>query len=294
MAKKFSGIFTAIVTPFTRKGELDEESMAAVVDFQVKSGVDGIYACGTTGEGVSMTLEQRKKVAEICVEGGKGKVVVMTQVGDEAIENVSELAKHAADIGVDGIAALTPYYYKPDDGAVLDYYRAIGGFTDLPLFIYHIPPYTGLSLTARTMATIMEEVPTVSGVKDSSGDFKHLLEILYYKPKNIAVFSGSDEYALAGLISGMDGSVTGYANAFPENYIKLLSLFRQGKIDKAVELQERITAIKGHLKSPPIQPIKEAMKMRGISGGFVKKPLRIMTATEVKQLRSQLKGINAV
>lgn len=294
MAKKFAGIFTAIATPFTKKGELDEDSMAALVDFQVRSGVNGVYACGTTGEGVSMTLEQRKRVAEICVDRSRGKVVVMTQVGDEAIENIRELAKHAKDIGIDGIASLTPYYYKPDDAAVLDFYREVGTFTDLPLFIYHIPPFTGLSLSARTIAKIMSEVPTIKGIKDSSGDFKHLLEILYYKPKEISVFSGSDEYALAGYISGMDGSVTGYANAFPENYVKLYSLFTKGEIDKALKLQEKITRIKIELKAPPIQALKEAMKMRGVNGGFVKKPLRVMSAAEVKDLKSRLKAIGAI
>ena len=294
MAKKFAGIFTAIATPFTKKGELDEESMGALVDFQVRSGVNGIYACGTTGEGVSMTLEQRKRVAEICVDRANGKVVVMTQVGDEAIENIRVLAKHADDIGLDGIASLTPYYYKPDNDAVVDFYREIGTFTDLPLFIYHIPPFTGLTLSPKTIARIMTEVPAVKGIKDSSGDFKHLLEILYYKPKGTAVFSGSDEYALAGYISGIDGSVTGYANAFPENYVKLYSLFTNGEIDKALKLQEKITRIKIELRAPPIQALKEAMKMRGVDGGFVKKPLRIMSAAEVKDRKSRLKAIDAI
>lgn len=294
MKNKFSGIFNAIVTPFTKKGQLDEKSMAALAKFQVKSKIDGLYACGTTGEGVSMTIAQRKRVAEICMESAGGKATVMTQVGDEAMENIKELAKHARDIGVDAIAALTPYYYKPDEEGILEYYRTIGSYTDLPLFIYHIPPFTGLSLTARTIAKIMEQVPTVSGIKDSSGDFKHLLEILYYKPKGMTVFSGSDEYALAGLISGMDGCVTGYASAFPENYVKLYSLFKEGKIEKAVILQEKITTIKQQLKTPSIQPIKEAVKLRGINGGYVKKPLRPMTPAEIRDLKSRLKAIGAI
>lgn len=294
MKNKFSGIFNAIVTPFTKKGQLDEKSMAALASFQVKSKVDGLYACGTTGEGVSMTLSQRKRVAEICMDSSDGKVTVMTQVGDEAMENIKELAKHAEDIGVDAIAALTPYYYKPDTEAVIEYYKTIGSYTDLPLFIYHIPPFTGLTLTARTIATIMEQVPTVSGIKDSSGDFKHLLEILYYRPKGVTVFSGSDEYALAGLISGMDGCVTGYASAFPENYVKLYSLFREGKIDKAIVLQEKITMIKEQLKTPSIQAIKEAVKLRGVNGGYVKKPLRPMSSAEIRDLKARLKAIGAV
>lgn len=294
MAKKFSGIINAIVTPFTRKGELDEKGMADVADFQVRSGINGLYACGTTGEGVSMTLKQRKRVAEICVDRMNGHGVVIAQVGDESMESIRELAKHAEDIGADAVAALTPYYYKPDTEAVLDYYREIGTFTDLPLFLYHIPPFTGLTLSPSVISRIMHEVPTVKGIKDSSGDFKSLLEIIYLKPKDAVVFSGSDEYALAGLISGMDGSVTGYASAFPENYVELLSLFRQGSMKKAIALQEKITAIKACLKSPAIQPIKEAAKLRGIKAGFVKKPLRPMTAAEIREMKIQLKAAHAL
>jgi 4-hydroxy-tetrahydrodipicolinate synthase len=294
MSKKFEGIFVATVTPFTRKGELDEEAFGKLLDFELSAGVNGIYACGTTGEGVSMTLEQRKRVAEIALEHAGSKVTVMTQVGDEAIENIRELARHAEDIGLDGIASLTPYYYKPDEKAVLEYYREISSFSDLPLFIYHIPPMTGLSLNARTIARIMEEVPNIRGIKDSSGDFRHLLEIRYHAPKGQALFTGSDEYALAAFISGIDGCVSGYSSVFPEFYVSLYNYYRQGKIKEAVEMQKKITTVKSHLRTPYIQPIKEVLKMRGVDGGFVKKPLRTMTAAEIRELRSAIEKLGVL
>jgi len=293
MSSKFSGIFVAVVTPFKRNGELDEQAMGNIADFLVRKKVHGLYACGTTGEGVSMTLEQRKRVAEICLEHSSGRVTVMTQIGDESIDSARELAQHAADIGVDGIAALTPYYYKPDEEALLDYYCEIGTFSDLPLFIYHIPPMTGLTLSPHLIEKIRNEVPAIKGIKDSSGDFKNLLEILYFKDREFSVFSGSDEYAYAGLISGMDGCVTGYASAFPENYVALYRAFSEGNKSRALSLQKKITMIKNQLRKPYIQPIKEALKMRGTDAGFVRKPLRPMSAEEIADLRKRLESVKA-
>ncbi|MEM3852388.1 MAG: dihydrodipicolinate synthase family protein [Methanomassiliicoccales archaeon] len=294
MAANFEGIFVATVTPFTAKGELDEQALGKLVDFELKAGVNGIYACGTTGEGVSMTTQQRKRVAEICLEHAKGKATVMTQVGDQDIDKVKELARHARDNGLDGIACLTPYYYKPDEKGILDYYREVSSFTDLPLFIYHIPPMTGLTLSSALIARIMEEIPNIRGIKDSSGDFKHLLEIIYLSPKGQAIFSGSDEYALAGFISGMSGCVSGYSSAFPDLYVTLYKHFRDDEIRKAIEVQKKISMIKSKLRSPYIQPIKEALKMRGVNGGYVRKPLRHMSKKEISDLEQSLRELKAI
>lgn len=291
MAARFSGIFVATVTPFTASGELDEKAFGELLDFEISAGVDGIYACGTTGEGVSMTVAQRKRVAEIVRSHAGSKVTAMTQVGDEAIENVRELAKHAEDIGMDGVAALTPYYYKPDEASVLDYYRSVSSFSNLPLFIYHIPPMTGLTLPPHTIVKIMQEIPNIKGIKDSSGDFRSLLEILYHAPKGQAVFTGTDEYAAQGFMSGISGCVSGYSSVFPELYVSLYSNFRKGNMKGALEMQQKIAQAKAFLRTPYIQAIKEALKLRGVNGGFVKSPLRKMSETEIKELAAGLRNL---
>ncbi len=294
MTGKYSGVFVAMVTPFTTSGELDEGALSDVLDFLLSKKVNGIYAAGTTGEGVSMTLKQRKKLAEICARKCSGRAVLIVHVGSNVIDEVKELAIHAQDSGADAIAAVPGSYYKPDEEAVVKYYSRISSFTDIPLFIYHIPPMTGVHISAETAIRIMEEHSSVIGIKDSSGDFRNLQKVVYGRPDGKVVFCGSDDYFLPGLITGMDGCVSGYSNAFPESYVHLYKLFTDGEISKAGVVQKRISELRELLTNPRIQPIKEAMKLRGVNAGYVRPPLRHMTEKEITKLKRDLKAHGAL
>ena len=125
MTGKFSGVFTAMVTPFTLSGELDETGLVEVLDYLISRKIDGIYAAGTTGEGISMPVRQRKRLAEICADRCSGKVPLIVHVGANAIEDVKELSLHARETGVDAIAAVPGSYYKPDQEAIMRYYSTI-------------------------------------------------------------------------------------------------------------------------------------------------------------------------
>ncbi len=289
MSGNYSGVFVAMVTPFNEKGELDEAALTSLVDFLVGKKVDGIYAAGTTGEGLLMTVGQRKRLAEICRDRCNKNTKLIVHVGDNSIENVRELASHAKDTGVDAIAAVPGSYYKPDEDAVRHYYSMVSSFVDLPLFIYHIPPMTGVQIKPETAVEMMEEHSVITGIKDSSGDFRNLLQLISMKPKDRTVFCGSDDFLLAGLVSGMDGCVSGYSNPFPESYVHLYKLFKDNELGKALAIQSRISEMRSLLTSPPVQPIKEALKMRGIDAGFVKPPLRRMTEKEIQKLKRNLK-----
>ncbi len=289
MSGSYSGVFVAMVTPFDEKGELDETALASLLDFLISKKVNGIYAGGTTGEGLLMTVNQRKRLTEICHERCNGNVRLIVHVGDNSIENVRELASHARDTGADAIAAVPGSYYKPDEDAVRHYYSLVSSFTDLPLFIYHIPPITGVQIKPETVVEMMEEHSSIMGIKDSSGDFRNLLQLINMKPKDKIIFCGSDDFFLAGLVSGMDGCVSGYSNPFPESYVHLYKLFREGGLAKASVIQSRISEMRSLLTTPPIQPIKEALKLRGINAGFVKPPLRRLTEREIQKLKKNLR-----
>ena len=294
MTEKFSGVFTAMITPFTLSGELDETGLVDVLDYLISRKIDGIYAAGTTGEGISMSVRQRKRLAEICADRCSGKVPLIVHVGANAIEDVKELSLHAKETGVDAIAAVPGSYYKPDQEAVMKYYSTISSFTDLPMFMYHIPPMTGVHLSPETAIEIMEEHSSIIGIKDSSGDFRNLQQLVYGKPDGRIVFCGTDDYFLPGLITGMDGCVSGYSNAFPESYVHLYKLFQDGEFSKAMTIQSRISGLRALLTDPRIQPIKEAMKLKGVNAGFVRPPLRHMTEKETARLKRELKSQGAI
>ncbi len=289
MSANYSGVFVAMVTPFTEKGELDETSLSELLTFLISRKVDGIYAGGTTGEGLLMTVGQRKRLTEICHDRCSGKVTLIVHVGDNSVENVRELASHAEDTGVDAIAAVPGSYYKPDEAAVKHYYSMVSSLTNLPLFIYHIPPMTGVQIKPETVVEMMEEHSGILGIKDSSGDFRNLIQLLNGRPKGKIILCGSDDFFLPGLVLGMDGCISGYSNPFPESYVHLHKLFKSGEMNKALTIQYRISEMRRMLTSPPIQPIKEALKIRGINAGFVKPPLRKMTEKEIQKLKRELR-----
>jgi 4-hydroxy-tetrahydrodipicolinate synthase len=292
---RIEGIVTALVTPFNLEGELDENALERIVEFQIAKGVHGLYPCATFGEGPIMTLEQRKRVAETVIQKTRRRIPVVVQVGASDASTTIELARHAEHAGADAIAVVTPYYYNPDEKALVEYYRQVSEDVSIPIFIYNIPYRTTVNITPDIALKIVAAAPRVRGIKDSSRDFMQVLEYIERFPRDFMILNGADPYILPALIMGAAGAMSAYSNAFPELYVSLYDLFKKGDYDKAREVQFRINLTRRILRlhaQPFIQPVKEAMKMRGIPGGFVKRPLRPMTEQEIDDLRSRLKKLD--
>jgi len=295
LTKRIEGIVTALVTPFNLDGELDENALHRIVEFQIEKGVHGLYPCATFGEGPTMTVEQRKRVAEIVIERSGRRVPVVVQVGASDASTTIELSRHAERVGADAVAVVTPYYYNPDEEALVEYYKQVSENVAIPVFIYNIPYRTTVNITPDIALKIVAAAPRVQGIKDSSRDFMQVLEYIEKLPRDFIILNGADAYILPALIMGVSGAMSGYSNAFPELYVSLYDLFKRGDYEKAREVQFKINLTRRMLRlhaQPFIQPVKEAMKMRGIPAGFVKRPLRPMTEEEIDDLRSKLKKLD--
>jgi 4-hydroxy-tetrahydrodipicolinate synthase len=284
------GIITALVTPFSPNGEVDESSLRELVRFQLKSQVNGLYPLGTTGLGPIMPTEQRKRVAEIAVEEAGHRIPVIIQVG--AADSVSslELALHAQKIGADAVASLTPFYYQPGEPAIIEYFTKLSEATALPLLVYNIPRNTGNNVNADLLVKL-SKLPHVCGIKDSSRDFSQLLDYIQKVPQGFHVINGTDSYLFSAFCAGAHAGVSATANAFPELFVEMYRAFRTNDFEKGKILQLKIHAIRQALSSPPIAPILEALRLRGFHSGMVKTPLRSMTAEEIENLRSQIASI---
>lgn len=295
MTKRIEGIVTALVTPFNLDGELDENALHRIVEFQIEKGVHGLYPCATFGEGPTMTVEQRKRVAEIVIEKSGRRVPVVVQVGASDASTTIELSRHAERVGADAVAVVTPYYYNPDEEALVEYYKQVSENVAIPVFIYNIPYRTTVNITPDIALKIVAAAPRVQGIKDSSRDFMQVLEYIEKLPRDFIILNGADAYILPALIMGVSGAMSAYSNAFPELYVSLYDLFKRGDYEKAREVQFKINLTRRMLRlhaQPFIQPVKEAMKMRGIPAGFVKRPLRPMTEEEIDDLGSKLKKLD--
>jgi 4-hydroxy-tetrahydrodipicolinate synthase len=286
-AKKIHGLFTALLTPFDRRGRVDLEALASLVRFQMSHRVDGIYPCGSTGLGPLLDVEERKGIAETVIREAGGKVPVVVQVGCADTHTTVELARHAEDVGAYAVASLTPFYYKPGDAAVAKHFESVAKSVSIPLLAYNIPRFTGNNLQPRAVASLAEN-GTIAGVKDSSRDFLQLLDLLNLVPETFVVMNGTEEYALFAMMMGGDGVVSGGANAYPEVFHTLVSSHESGDLMAAASAQKRILAFRDAVKEAPIPSYYEILRARGVDCGSPRAPFLPLLRSDGRRLLGRL------
>ncbi len=283
---KIEGIITALITPFDDEGEVDEEALKKLIDFQVKGGVNGLFLCGTAGLGAIMRHDQRVEAFMIAAKHSHGRIPIVAHVGAPSTEETVSLAKQAEAAGVDALGCVTPYYVTPDDESMLTHYKAVLASVKLPVYVYNIPRNAVNNVSPDLMKKLVEA--GIAGVKDSSRDFVQVMEYLQALPPTSTVICGTDSYILPALLMGAKGAITGYANAFPEIYAQLWKAYKDGKSEEARQLQFRVNTLRKLLQKPAISPHYEALRLRGIDCGNPRAPLRAMTEKETQGLREQL------
>lgn len=293
MERKIEGIITALLTPFTEEGNIDEEALQELVEFQVKSGIHGLYPCGTVGEGPTMSIEQRKRVAEIVMGQVKARIPVIVHIGAINTTMTVELAKHAEKVGADALGCVTPYYFTLDDDAIIEHYRRVAEAVRIPLFVYNIPHRTNINITPNLMAKLAK-LPNIVGIKDSSRDFTQLCEYIEKLGKGFTVICGTDALMIPALFMGAKGAISAISNVFPELFVDAYNAYKKRNYEKAIELQFKIIVTRRALAKPTVAPLKEALKMRGFRAGTVKNPLRPMTEKEIIELRNSLIGLGLI
>ncbi len=283
------GLFTAMLTPFDSTGMVDLEALSKLVKFQIAKGTDGLYPCGSTGLGPMLKLEERKAIAEVVVDDTKGKVPVVVQVGCADTQSTVELAKHAEKAGADAVASLTPYYYKPGDQATVKHFEKVASSISIPLLAYNIPQLTGNVLKPGIVADLGKR-RVISGVKDSTRDILHLIDLLGAVPQDMVVMNGTEEYALFALMSGADGVVSGGANVFPELFKSMVALHEKGDYRGALAAQRTIQHFKDIVADGPISAYYELLRERGVDCGRPRAPFlptdKVAGAEQLSRLRS--------
>jgi len=173
----FEGVYTAMVTPFDKDGNVDEEGLRKNVEFQIKNGVDGLVPVGTTGECATLSYEEHNRVVEIVVDATKERVPVLAGTGSNSTWEALMLTRHAKEIGADGALMVVPYYNKPTQAGLYAHYKKIAEEVDLPIVIYNIPSRTGVNMLPETMAKL-SKLKNIVGVKEATGDMKQVGRII--------------------------------------------------------------------------------------------------------------------
>ncbi len=273
MRQAFTGCGTALVTPFTRSGALDETGVRRLARRQIEAGIHFLVPCGTTGETPTLTSDERLRVVEIVVAEAKGKVPVLAGAGGYNTHEVIEAAQQMARAGADGILSVAPYYNKPTPEGLYQHYKAIADAVPLPIIVYNVPGRTGVNVDVATIVRL-SAVPNVIGVKEASGNVTQMCEICGAVPDDFLVLSGDDALTLPVMAIGGRGIVSVASNEVPAEMTRMVELAEAGDFTGARRLHRELLPLMlvNFIESSPI-PVKTAMALMGLVEEVFRLPL---------------------
>jgi 4-hydroxy-tetrahydrodipicolinate synthase len=294
---KPEGILPALVTPFTDDGKtVDEERLRALVSQCIGLGVQGVVPCGTTGEFVNLTMEEKKRVIDIVIDEVDGKVSVVAGTGASGTDQALEMTRYARDAGADAALIVTPFYLKPTNRGIYQHYFTIASEVDLPIILYNIPQCTGVQLSWQ-MVEDLAQIPNIVGLKDSSGQLGYMLAVLEKVRDKINVMCGHDEVVVAALAAGCSGAILASANVIPDVWVQIYNHVKKGELQKARELQYKIQKMARIIAGSGAVGTKAALNMMKVKAGPVRKPLSVggeLTYEAREELRIELEKIGKI
>ena len=287
----FEGAYTALVTPFTKSGEVDEPALKDLVDFQIAEGITGLVPVGTTGESPTLNNDEHIRVIEVVVEQANGRVPVIAGTGSNSTSEAIEMTKLAAAVGADASLQIAPYYNKPTSEGFYRHFAAIAEAADLPLIIYNIASRTGKNIDNNTMLRIAA-IPTVFGVKEASGDMSQVTDLIMRKPDSLDILSGDDNLTLPIIALGGKGVISVASNLIPREMTELVSAAVAGRLEKAREIHYRLLPFLQAIffETNPI-PIKAALVEAGRIEEAYRLPMCPMSKNNRKALVDVLKKL---
>ncbi len=290
----FRGIFPALVTPFTQDGAaVDETAYRELIRF-VLPHVNGVVPCGTTGEFSSMTMDERKRAIEICLDEVNGRVAVLAGTGAQSTWEALELTRHAQAAGANGALVVAPYFLKPSFNEVYDHYRELDklGF---PIVLYNIPQCAGTHYRWWTAEGMALDFDNVVGIKDSSGDMP-FMEALFEKIRGkVGIFVGHDEIVQAALAAGADGAILASANLIPDIWQQVYQATQAGELATAQDWQQKVQKlVRIVVQCSSTQAVKEGLRMMGVNVGDSRHPIMPgggFRREDYEELRMQLETL---
>lgn len=235
------GIVCANITPFDDEKNVDYESVRKMARYLKDSGIHAVYPLGTNGEGLALTIEERKRVTEIMIEEIAGKIYVAVQCGTQTLEDTIELVIHAKKAGADAAGVVSPFFFRQSDKALEEYYSMVlEAAGDFPIYIYNIPANTNNDVSAEIVKRLAAEYDNLAGVKFSYPDIMRICEYVNTREEGLDTLIGCDKLIYPAYKSGAVGTVTGPAAVFPDIFIKLWELAAAGNDSEALELQYQI------------------------------------------------------
>ena len=279
----FSGVLTALITPF-REGSVDAQAFAEFVNWQITEGVDGVVACGTTGEGMLLTREEQKKLLKLCVKHATGVVNTLETL---------QLTQQAQECGVDAALIITPWYVKPSQESLYDHYKLIHDNTDLPILLYNNPGRTGVNLELDTIEKLAQ-LKRVVGLKDATSDLCRVTQLRNRLGGDFSLLAGDDPTYPAFLAMGGDGVISSAANAAPRLFVELQKAWVNANLQAFAEGRDKLHPFLQAMSvaSNP-QPVKFAASLLGNITQETRLPFAPLSSDACNTIRKTLKAVGA-
>ena len=285
----FAGTYTALVTPFDRCGRVDVSCLRALVERQVKAGVDGLVPCGTTGESPTLSHEEHNRVIELVVRFVAGRCRVIAGTGSNSTDEAIFMTAHARQVGADASLQVAPYYNKPTQAGLIAHFSAIATAVDLPMILYNIPGRCGVELALDTVIRL-SRVPNIVGIKEAGGSVDRVSHLRGACARDFIILSGDDSLTLPMMAVGAQGVISVASNLVPREVAAMVRFALAGQSRKAQALHARLYPIFKDLfiQTNPL-PIKAALAMAGLIEEQYRLPLCRMDPAQRRRLRQTLR-----
>jgi 4-hydroxy-tetrahydrodipicolinate synthase len=288
------GCGTALATPFTTGGAIDERALRGLVDWQIDEGIDFLVPCGSTGEAATMTPAEHRRVVEITVEQVRGRVPVVAGAGSNDTKKAIDFSTQMRDAGATHLLHVSPMYNKPPQRGIVAHFHAIADVVDLPIVVYNVPGRTGSNIEAATTLELAAH-RRITSVKEASGNLSQISDVIAGKPAHFTVLSGDDELTLPILALGGDGLISVVSNVVPKLMTELVRLGRTGRMAEAREVHMRLLPWMraAFVESNPL-PVKAALAMMGRMQNVLRLPLVPMSEAKSGVVRAALERAGAL
>lgn len=287
----FQGAGVALITPFHANGEVNYEKLEELLEEQIKEGTDSIIICGTTGESATMSHEEHVDVIRFACDVVKGRIPVVAGAGSNATSEAIHLSMEAQRVGADGLLLVTPYYNKATQGGLIAHYSEIAKNVKIPIILYNVPSRTGCNLQPQTIVSLCRNVPNIVGVKEASGNFSAVAQIMNLADGCVDLYSGNDDQIVPLLSLGGKGVISVLSNVAPRQTHEICQSFFDGDVARSAKLQlDAIPLINALFSEVNPIPVKAAMNMMGKEVGPLRLPLTEMEEAHAAVLKKELQA----
>lgn len=283
----------ALITPFKNDESIDYDALARLVEHQIKNGTDYLVVCGTTAETPTLTEKEKEDITDFVIQTAAGRLPIVLGVGGNNTKAIVEKLQSADFKGVDAILSVTPYYNKPSQEGLYQHFAAIARASGLPVILYNVPGRTGVNMSAETTLRLAKEFSNIVAVKEASGNFPQIDDIIKNKPKDFMVISGDDGITFPLITLGAVGVISVIGNAFPREFSRMVRLALQGDYDNARQIHQHFNELIQLLfvEGNPAG-VKSMLAVMGFIENKLRLPLVPNTITTYEKIRVVLNELN--